>query len=310
MSLHGERTSKRRRVAVKMKGFETVNELTQTTTGLCIQRMLLKPPAFMRVRGRDFVVNVPVAGGRSGSKWRPYTPVDFFTKNEHWARCLANLACICGAHELTLTNGALNTDKFRRSRVIAWIDKIRCLCHARDTRKLPNPTLMVRTAAAGDRRRKADDLLWHGSKLTQHTFLKMVADFKSQLDSRARACVFPYYPHVDTQTDIVENYKLCVLHSTTPGDASDAHMKLACMVEACCPHLFPSVPATDHAIGDELVEQAVAQFHSMAGLDSLARKFTLGGIALPSKLGSPGHRDTSLKMPLSGRAGLSQAPAL
>lgn len=307
--MYGERATKRRRVDVKMQGFETVNEMIATSTGLFKQRFLLKPPAFMRERGRDFVVALPVPGGQNGQVWRPYTPIQFFENNQHWARCVGNLAYIAGASEL-VTGSGIHPTKFRKSRVISWIDKIRCLCHARDTRKLPNPTVAARAAAAGDRRRKADDLLWDGAKLTNHTFCKMVRDLRSQLDSRARACVFPYYPHIDTQADIVENYKLCVLHSSTPGEMSDAHMKLACMLEACCPYMFPSVPASNGAIGEELVDRAAELFHDTAGMDDLARKFTGGlrGNVQTLKSVSQGHRDTGRGIPLRDPEGPSRDP--
>lgn len=279
-----------------MESFETVNEIIGGASGLFQQRLLLKPPAFMRERGRDHVAMLPVTGGQTAERWCPHTPVHFFENNRHWARCVSNLVYVAGASELTKESGLLDAAKFRKSRVITWIDRLRCLCHARDTRQLPNPTYLSRTAAEGERKRVANDLLWDGAKLTHRTFEVMVADLKSQLASRPRGGVFPFYPHIETQMDIVENYKLCILHSSTVGERSDAHMKLACMLEACCPHLFPSVPATSAALGDELVEKAIDKFHKPAGLDNLARQFARLPTAPPVKAAPPGRRDTNQGM--------------
>lgn len=289
MSTYGDRSSKRRRTDVKMTGFVTVKETQRSVSGLFQQRLLLKPPAFMRERGRDRVTTLPVAGAQDDAVWRPYTPVVFFAENRHWSQCVGNLAHVAGVGDLVDADGCLDAKRFCRSRVVAWIDRLRCLCHARDTGQLPNPMVSMRTRPAGDTRRRRprhNELLWHGAKLTHETLQSMVADMRSTLASRSRACVFPYYPHIENQTDIIENYKLCILHSATPGEQSDAHMRLACMIEACCPYFFPSVPCTNTAIGDELVLAAVNEFHSRDGMESLARKFERGAQA-PAQAPAP-----------------------
>uniref|UniRef100_A0A6C0KDE4 Uncharacterized protein n=1 Tax=viral metagenome TaxID=1070528 RepID=A0A6C0KDE4_9ZZZZ len=270
MALYGDRNKRKRYTDIP---YEHPHRVVRQCGALAVHQVRLRSPAFL---DSEPLFGHVMLSSTNRLRWKPAVPSQFLKDNKHWAASIARLACVCACWDVVRTEDVctIDPDSLRKSRVMGWVARIRELMQQRDSGDLPNPVVVAPTRRAGKRRRRGE-VLYDGARITDITMDRLVNKFKHMIASASRAGgVFPYLNHTDTQSRAIECYKLCILHSSTPGFGSDNQVLLACLIEACCPHLFPDTPSNDSTAAETMAAAAARILHGRQDYDRLARKFT------------------------------------
>ena len=246
----------------------------RTANEIDIVKLCVCGPAHLQSNG-SFELVMPAS--RETTSWMPRVSHKFFESHPHWRHVIGILALHCGLPHLTEETLMLDFKQLQKSQLMPWIRRIREFrFKARNGQKKNNfilPTTRTNGSLSLNRRIAAVDGTLDGYRVTYRHVDKNLRKFSSWLEGLAsQAYVFPFFKM--NQDSIEENFKYLLLCSNYSGLNSDREARLACILDACCPHLFPMCQTRDSFQADFLVDKAHKFFGPMADLELTAKRFS------------------------------------